>query len=215
MTDRRLRCRPARVLRHCRRSTLRKGLRTADQATSAAIDRIIFRIMVLPFSLLFYRAGTSMVPQLRRPWAAQSCTFRTSAMVLSNQIPAATSTAKKPSITAFSNARLPSSSGGSAFRLAFLRHRLITASADRDERHRNSRRYDTAFPRIVHIPRKLHATNNSGRPAPFRGRREYRGHNPAGTARKPVPASSASVPAPAAIVVRRCAVPGARSPWCR
>ena len=95
------------------------------------------------------RSGTSIVAQLRRPWAAQSCAFRTSAMVPSNQIPAATSTTKKPSITAFSTLRLPSSSGGSG--AAPRRPPSITASADRDERRRNSRRYDSAFPRTVHV----------------------------------------------------------------
>src|SRR5947207_6041822 len=45
----------------------------------------------------------------------------------------------------------------------------VTALADRGERRRNNRRYDTAFPRIDHIPRNLDATNNSGQSAPFRG----------------------------------------------
>src|SRR4026207_1754028 len=38
--------------------------------TSSAIERIVFRILVLPFGHLLvsvYRAGTSIAPQLRRP----------------------------------------------------------------------------------------------------------------------------------------------------
>src|SRR4029453_12241597 len=61
------------------------------------------------------RSGASIVAQFRRPWAAQSCAFRTSAMVPSNQTPAATSTTKKPAMTAFSTVRLPSSGGCAPF----------------------------------------------------------------------------------------------------
>src|SRR5882724_8452345 len=38
--------------------------------TTSAIERIVFRILVLPFPF-FYRVGASIVAQLRRPWAAQ------------------------------------------------------------------------------------------------------------------------------------------------
>src|SRR5262245_28252964 len=78
--------------------------------------------------------------------------------------------------------------------LAILRHREITALADRDERRRNSRRYDTAFPRIVQIHWNLHATNNSVQSAPFHGRREYQAHIPAGTGPRRGRANGASVP---------------------
>src|SRR3954470_8061164 len=37
--------------------------------TTSAIERIVVRMSVLP--CLFYRAGTSIVAQLRRPWPAQ------------------------------------------------------------------------------------------------------------------------------------------------
>ena len=41
--------------------------------TTSAIDRIVFRISVLPLRpFVHYRAGASIVAQLRRPWAAQS-----------------------------------------------------------------------------------------------------------------------------------------------
>src|SRR3954447_10268242 len=164
--------------------------------TTSAIERIVVRILILPFVVFFYRTGASIVAQLRRPWAAQSCAFRTSAMVASNQIPAATSTTKKPSITAFSIPRWPSSSGGSRLPSPSSVIRGITALADRGERRRNSRRYDTAFPRIDHTRWNWHATNNSGQSAPFHGRREYRAHNPADIGPKRGPANGASVPGP-------------------
>src|SRR3954471_14307698 len=160
--------------------------------TTSAVERIVVRILVLPFPVSSYRAGTSIVAQLRRPWAAQSCAFRTSAIVASNQIPAATSTTKKPSITAFSMPRWPSSSGGSRFPSPSSAIRGVTALADRGERRRNSRRYDTAFPRIDHIPWNLHATNTAAQSAPFHGRREYRAHIPAGTGRRRGPLKFAS-----------------------
>jgi len=102
----------ARIFRNGRRS-LRKRVRATDQNHQCyREDR--FPHPGSPVSI-FYRVGASIVAQLRRPWAAQSCAFRTSAMVPSNQIPAATSTTKNPSITAFSTPRLPPSSGGSRF----------------------------------------------------------------------------------------------------
>src|SRR5882672_9659177 len=128
--------------------------------TTSAIDKIVFRILVLPFvflpaALSSYRDGTSIVAQLRRPWAAQSCTFRTSAMVPSNQIPSATSTAKKPSITAFSMVRLPSSGGSGAF----FPPSVILQSADKGEPRRNNRRYDSLFRWVFHVPGTGPATN--------------------------------------------------------
>src|SRR5258708_6238809 len=77
-----------------------------------------------------------------------------------------------------------------------IRHRRVTAWADRDERHRNNQRYDNAFPRIVHVLRNSDATNKSDRSAPCHGRRECRAHNPAGTGRTHAPASRASIPGP-------------------
>src|SRR3979490_3434798 len=78
-------------------------------------------------------------------------------------------------------------------------HLSITASEDRDERHRNSRRHDSAFPHAVHALGKKNfpATDNSDRPAPCRGRREYRARTSADIPRRPCPATPASVPAPA------------------
>jgi len=106
------RCASARIFRNGRRS-LRKRVRATDQNHQCyREDRFPHPGSPFPF---FYRVGASIVAQLRRPWAAQSCAFRTSAMVPSNQIPAATSTTKNPSITAFSTPRLPPSSGGSVF----------------------------------------------------------------------------------------------------
>ena len=74
-------------------------------------------------------------PCVHRPWCRAT------------RFPAATSTAKKPSITAFSTLRLPS--------LRRLRRRPLVlrpssdhGSADRDERRRNNRRHDSAFPAI-------------------------------------------------------------------
>src|SRR5260370_4573074 len=75
-------------------------------------------------------------------------------------------------------------------------HLSITASEDRGERHRNSRRHDSAFPHALHALRKknLPATDNSDRPAPCRGRREYRARNPAGIVRGRAPPVHESVP---------------------
>ena len=63
--------------------------------TTSAIDKDCFPHLGSPVSIVYFIASVPerrSAAQLRRPWAAQSCTLRTSAMVPSNQIPAATST---------------------------------------------------------------------------------------------------------------------------
>ncbi|WP_445488171.1 hypothetical protein [Rhodopseudomonas sp. RCAM05734] len=120
-------CRRGRLLRllraldRGRRRIARRDLAPARSNFPASSDKRLSRAIssfcFSDFSIASHRvrSGTSIVAQFRRPCAEQSCTFRTSAMVPSSQIPAATSTTKNPSITAFSNPRLPSSSGGSRF----------------------------------------------------------------------------------------------------
>src|ERR1700730_2647161 len=93
-------------------------------------------------------------------------------------------------------------------------------SADRDEPHHNNRRHDSAFPRPVHVLWKKNlwakqnsqATDNSGRPAPCRGRREYRARNPVDIIRTPCPAEPALtlVHAPASFADARCPAPDRR-----
>src|SRR6478752_2307460 len=142
VTDRRLDRRLSRIFRD--RRALRECVRASDQNHQRR-RQDCFSHCGSPIFDSVYRVGISITPQLRRPWAAQSCTFRTSAMVPSNQTPAATSTTKKPSITAFSTLRLLSSSGGSLCVSSPSVIAGVTASADRDERHRNNQRYDNAF----------------------------------------------------------------------
>src|SRR5262249_38706060 len=152
-------------LHHGRRpaATLRKGGGNADQKHQCHRQNGFMH----PVSPIFFnlinrvRSGTSIVAQFRRPWAAQSFAFRTSAMVPSSQIPAATSTMKKPAITAFSMLRLPSSGGSGC-----LPPSVMSIAADRDGFHRNNRRRDNAFPQDYHVAASLAATNSSARLAP-------------------------------------------------
>jgi len=80
-------------------------------------------MLVLPFPVSSYRTGASITPQLRRPWAAQSCTFRTSAMVASNQIPAATSTHEEAEHHGVFDAAMALIFRRLPFALAVFRHR--------------------------------------------------------------------------------------------
>src|SRR5258708_25804250 len=75
--------------------------------------------------------------------------------------------------------------------------KCITASEDRDARHRNNRRHDSAFPPPLHVAAKknLPAPDKPARPATCRARRACRARIPAGKDRKPAPAGRASVPA--------------------
>src|SRR5947207_8687175 len=111
MADRRLNCRLCRIFRY--RRTLRERIRANGQNHQHRRQDYFSHggspVCSLFFAPEHYRAGTSIAPQLRRPWAAQSCTVRTSAMVPSNEIPATNSTTKKASMTASSPARLPPS----------------------------------------------------------------------------------------------------------
>ena len=113
VTDRRLYCRPARILR-TRRRPLRERVRGADQnhqrcredCVSHSGSPVFLFLSIAPARRSLRNCGVpgrrSPAPFVHRPWRQA-------------MIPAATNTTKKPSITAFSMPRWPSSSGGSRF----------------------------------------------------------------------------------------------------